>query len=246
MAGPTSHATLDYSTRERVAHAAFARPERLNSLSEEALDDLGEVVRNVQADTGVRALVISGSSEAFSVGLDDDLLEKAHGDPEYFENVLTRLAAACLSIESLDVPVVGQGTGRLERVVFGALTRVDGAVDRCEDPLRRCYAKEGENGVIARRRVELDGADVQQSLEQGLVGLDVLHPVQRRVLLLAREDPVTDVEAAVADRVNDRRTAHKADEQRDQEDSEEHRDRDAPACRELADHAAEHRETDPA
>jgi enoyl-CoA hydratase/carnithine racemase len=116
MAGPTSHATLDYSTRERVAHAVFARPERLNSLSEEAFDDLGDVVGNVQADLGVRALVISGSSEAFSVGLDDELLDKAYGDPEYFENVLTRLAAACLSIESLDVPVVAQVEGK----AFGA------------------------------------------------------------------------------------------------------------------------------
>ncbi|HEX2702636.1 MAG TPA: enoyl-CoA hydratase/isomerase family protein [Solirubrobacteraceae bacterium] len=112
MADPTSHTTLDYSTHERVAHAAFSRPERLNSLSEEALDDLGDVVRNVQADVGVRALVISGSSEAFSVGLDDELLEKAYGDPEYFENVLTRLAATCLSIESLDVPVVAQVAGK--------------------------------------------------------------------------------------------------------------------------------------
>jgi enoyl-CoA hydratase len=112
MAGPTSHGTLDYSTHGRVAHAVFARPESRNSLSEDALDDLGDVVRNVQADSGVRALVISGSSEAFSVGLDDDLLEKAYGDPEYFENVLTRLAAACLSIESLDVPVVAQVEGQ--------------------------------------------------------------------------------------------------------------------------------------
>jgi enoyl-CoA hydratase/carnithine racemase len=112
MAGPTSHATLNYSTRERVAHAVFSRPDRLNSLSEEALDDLGVVVRNVQADREVRALVISGEGDAFSVGLDDELLEKAYGDPEYFENVLTRLAAAFLSLESLDVPVVAQVGGK--------------------------------------------------------------------------------------------------------------------------------------
>jgi enoyl-CoA hydratase/carnithine racemase len=112
MAGPTSHATLNYSIRDRVAHATFARPEKLNSLSEEALDDLGVVVRNVQADNNVRALVISGDGEAFSVGLDDELLEKAYGDPEYFENVLTRLAAACLSLESLGVPVIAQMGGK--------------------------------------------------------------------------------------------------------------------------------------
>jgi enoyl-CoA hydratase/carnithine racemase len=112
MAGPTTLATLNFSIRGRVAHAVFSRPDTLNSLSEEALDDLGVVMRNVQGDPEVRALVISGEGDAFSVGLDDELLEKAYGDPEYFENVLTRLAAAFLSLESLDVPVVAQVSGQ--------------------------------------------------------------------------------------------------------------------------------------
>ncbi len=112
MAGSTSHSTLNYSTTERVARATLARPEQHNSLSEEALDDLGDVVRRVQEDREVRALVLAGDADAFSVGLDDDLLDKAHSDAEYFENVLTRLAAALLSLESLDVPVVAQVAGK--------------------------------------------------------------------------------------------------------------------------------------
>ncbi len=111
MAGSGSHATLNYSTSDHVAHASFARPERQNSLSEEALDDLGDVIRNVQGDTQIRTLVISGEGDAFSVGLDGELLERAYGDLEYFEHLLTRLAATCLSLEALEVPVIAQVGG---------------------------------------------------------------------------------------------------------------------------------------
>ena len=111
MAGSASHATLNYSTVDRVAYAVFSRPDRLNSLSEEALDDLGDVVQRVQADDEVRTLVISGEGEAFSVGLDDEMLGRAYADLEYFEHVLTRLAAACLSLEWLDVPVIAKVNG---------------------------------------------------------------------------------------------------------------------------------------
>jgi enoyl-CoA hydratase/carnithine racemase len=110
MAG-SSHATLDYSTRNRVAYATFVSGERHNSLSEQTLDDLNDVVARVQADAGVRVLVLAGDGEAFSVGLDHDLLAKAYGDLEYFEHILTRLAATCLSLEALDVPVIAKVNG---------------------------------------------------------------------------------------------------------------------------------------
>jgi enoyl-CoA hydratase/carnithine racemase len=106
-----SHATLNYRTSGRVAYATFARPDQQNSLTEEALDDINNVVASVQADSNVRTLVISGEGEAFSVGLADDLLDQAYGDLEYFEHVLTRLAATCLSLEALDVPVIAAVNG---------------------------------------------------------------------------------------------------------------------------------------
>jgi enoyl-CoA hydratase/carnithine racemase len=106
MAEPTSHATLNFATDGPVARAVFARPELRNSLSEEALDDIGDVLRSVQANGTVRALILSGEGDAFSAGLDDELLERAYADSEYFEHVLTRLAATCSSVESLEVPEI--------------------------------------------------------------------------------------------------------------------------------------------
>ena len=108
MADSATHATLNYATEGRVAQAVFVRPDRRNSLSEETFDDIGDVVRSVQANGTIRALVISGAGDAFSIGLDDELLERAYGDSEYFEHLLTRLAATCFSFESLEVPVIAK------------------------------------------------------------------------------------------------------------------------------------------
>jgi enoyl-CoA hydratase/carnithine racemase len=114
MASSPSHPTLDYSTHDRVAHATFARPTALNSITEQTLDDLNSVIASVQSDPYLRTLVLAGQGEAFSVGLDSELLDQAFGDLEYFEHVLTRLAAVCLSLEALDVPVIAavQGVAR--------------------------------------------------------------------------------------------------------------------------------------
>jgi enoyl-CoA hydratase/carnithine racemase len=111
MAETPTHRTLNFATDGRIARATFTRPASANSLSEEALDDIGDVLRSVQANGTIRVLVLAGEGEAFSSGLDDDLLERGYADPEYFEHVLTRLAATCFSLESLDVPVIAQVGG---------------------------------------------------------------------------------------------------------------------------------------
>lgn len=118
MANSASHATLDYSARDRVAYAAFARPELQNSLNEQALDDINDVVARVQADHHLRTLVLRGQGEAFSVGLDTELMATAFADLEYYEHVLTRVAATCLSLEALDVPVIAAVNGTASAAGF--------------------------------------------------------------------------------------------------------------------------------
>ncbi|HXR14110.1 MAG TPA: enoyl-CoA hydratase/isomerase family protein [Solirubrobacteraceae bacterium] len=118
MANPASHATLDFSVDDRVAYSTFARPEVGNSLSEQSLDDINDVVARVQRDQHLRALVIRGQGDAFCVGLDAELLASAFVDIEYYEHVLTRVAATCLSLEALEVPVVAAVNGIAREVGF--------------------------------------------------------------------------------------------------------------------------------
>ena len=114
MSTAASHATLDFFSSEHVAHARFTRPHEQNSLTEQALDDFNDVVASVQANPAIRVLVLRGEGDVFSNGLDATLLEHAVTDIEYFEHLLTRIAAIGLALESLEVPVIAavNGTAR--------------------------------------------------------------------------------------------------------------------------------------
>jgi enoyl-CoA hydratase/carnithine racemase len=96
--------SLDVEIRDRVAYVRFSTAEKLNSISEERIADLGKIIDLVK-------LTLTGSGRAFCVGLDLDLLKKAFSDLAYFENVLRRLQAALLELESLPVPVIAAVNG---------------------------------------------------------------------------------------------------------------------------------------
>jgi enoyl-CoA hydratase/carnithine racemase len=113
-----SHATLDYSVNGRVAYATLCLPDRDNAVTEQTLDDVNDIVARVQQDTSLRVLVLSGQGDAFSVGIDPELLARLHADLEYYEHVLTRVAALGLSLESLEVPVVAAVNGTAADVGF--------------------------------------------------------------------------------------------------------------------------------
>jgi enoyl-CoA hydratase len=58
---------------ERVEQAAVVtldRPERLNALDWEAFEELDETYASLDADPGVRAIVVTGAGRGFSAGLD--------------------------------------------------------------------------------------------------------------------------------------------------------------------------------
>ena len=85
--------TLDLVREGRTAWIRFTRPDQLNSLSEDVLSDLNAALDVVEADTGIRALVITGAGKAF------------------FESVLTRLGALCTRLESLPVVTIAAVNG---------------------------------------------------------------------------------------------------------------------------------------
>lgn len=75
------------------------------------LQSLPPVLRRVREDPDVKALVVSGAGEAFCIGLDIGLLERAFDDPGYFRDVLDRFKRILLDLESLPVPVVAAVNG---------------------------------------------------------------------------------------------------------------------------------------
>ena len=118
MADQASHATLDYSVGDRVAYATLCLPETGNAFTEQTLDDLNDMVARVQNDASVRALVLRGQGDAFSSGIDPEMLAALYADLEFYEHVLTRVAALGLSLEALDVPVIAAVNGLATEVGF--------------------------------------------------------------------------------------------------------------------------------
>jgi enoyl-CoA hydratase/carnithine racemase len=103
--------SLSYEVRERVARVTFTTPDTLNSISEDRIADLQQVLREVRADASVRALSITGSGRAFCVGLDFGLLAKAFADIGYFESVVRRFNGVLMDLEELPIPVIAAVNG---------------------------------------------------------------------------------------------------------------------------------------
>jgi len=71
-------ATLLFERREHVAHVTLNRPDRLNALSLQLVEDLRAAAAAIEADREIRAVLLTGAGRAFSSGADlmrDDFLE---------------------------------------------------------------------------------------------------------------------------------------------------------------------------
>ena len=100
-AGPIS-----YDVRERIGYLTLQRPAALNAIDEEMLAALEDVVPVIRDDESAKALVLTGSGDAFCVGLDIELLGRCFDDTAYFRRILDRFKLLLLGIEDLPIPVV--------------------------------------------------------------------------------------------------------------------------------------------
>jgi enoyl-CoA hydratase/carnithine racemase len=100
-----------YEVRDRIGYATLNRPAALNAIDESVLFSLAGILAGVAADERVKALVVTGAGDAFCVGLDIGLLDRAFAEPPYFRDVLERLKQLLLDLERLPVPTVAAVNG---------------------------------------------------------------------------------------------------------------------------------------
>jgi enoyl-CoA hydratase len=62
--------TILYETSERVARITLNRPERVNAMNQQMLDDIGRALDLAERDHDVRVLLVTGAGTAFSSGFD--------------------------------------------------------------------------------------------------------------------------------------------------------------------------------
>jgi enoyl-CoA hydratase len=97
--------SIIYEPRDSIAIVRLNRPEKMNALSGEMLDELGRLFARVGQGLDVRAVILTGEGErAFSAGTDISELE--HLDVEGARRASARGQAACEQIERCPVPVI--------------------------------------------------------------------------------------------------------------------------------------------
>ena len=100
---------------ERSGHSALItlnRPEKLNALSAELREELGEALREAQADDAVRVVVITGAGRGFCSGA--DLTGTAPTPPDSQNELLDEygwVGRQAMSIYQLDKPVIAAVNG---------------------------------------------------------------------------------------------------------------------------------------
>jgi enoyl-CoA hydratase len=96
--------------RDSVAIVRLNRHEKLNALSREMLDDLGQAFRKLENDPNVRAVILTGAREgAFSAGT--DIAELTAIDKEAASEVSRRGQTLCDQIAKCVVPVIAAVSG---------------------------------------------------------------------------------------------------------------------------------------
>ena len=111
MSETTTSAPVLTDVHDGVQTITLNQPAKFNALSSAMLQNLGEVLRSVERDDGVRALVLTGAGSAFSSGA--DLTEFTFGDgaPDAGEVLRRRYSPLVTRMHAMEKPVLAAING---------------------------------------------------------------------------------------------------------------------------------------
>lgn len=165
----TTHVSC--TVEDGIAHVRLDRPDKLNALTLDTLDDLVRTARWLRHDKTLRAVVLSGEGDAFCAGLDFASVMRS---PAAIVGALlpvpwrgtNRFQEACWAWRRLPVPVIAAVHGHC----YGGGLQIALAADfRFATPDSRWSVLEGRWGLIpdmsgVRSLSELVGIDVAKKL----------------------------------------------------------------------------------
>ncbi|MDY6833597.1 MAG: enoyl-CoA hydratase/isomerase family protein [Chloroflexota bacterium] len=105
--------TILLEKETNVAKIILNRPDKLNALSPELIEDLIHAMSDVEADNNTRAIVVTGAGRAFSAGGDvqKDILPLSEKSPSEFMSYMTRAAVLYRMIFDINKPVIAAVNG---------------------------------------------------------------------------------------------------------------------------------------
>ena len=103
---------LQISVTDHVAHVQLNRPDKLNAVDKAMFDELGTAGEQVAAESGVRAVVLSGAGDNFCSGIDvslfggsEPVVDAASLAPLY-GRIANRFQNAVIAWRQCPVPVI--------------------------------------------------------------------------------------------------------------------------------------------
>ena len=89
-----------------VATIRLNRPDAMNALNPDLLEEFSAAVTDVEGDDGIKALVIRGEGRAFCAGADLTYFETAFTDAAMLDVFLSRMNTLLFKLEALPIPVI--------------------------------------------------------------------------------------------------------------------------------------------
>lgn len=102
-----SYENIIVETRGKVGLVTLNRPEALNALNKDLIDELSEALSTFDKDEGIGCIVLTGSEKAFAAGADI----KAMADNEYVDTYLTDFLANWDDVTRVRKPVIAAVAG---------------------------------------------------------------------------------------------------------------------------------------
>jgi enoyl-CoA hydratase/carnithine racemase len=118
--------TVRTSTDDQVLYVTLDGPGSMNSLTPPVLQELDDAIAVVERDRSLRAIVITGTGKAFSVGMDIDFLGECFADPAgVFLPFIRRFHEVLLRLENCGVPSIAVVNGLARAGGFELLLACD-------------------------------------------------------------------------------------------------------------------------
>lgn len=110
-----------------VGFVTLDRPESMNTFTTELAADLDEALVALDEDDDVRAIVVDGAGDAFSMGIDVNA-HREHDSEEAYERWVSRMEDPFLTIADVGTPVIAAAHGYAVANGLGLVAAADLAV----------------------------------------------------------------------------------------------------------------------
>jgi enoyl-CoA hydratase len=102
---------LKFRIDDAVARLHLNRPDSLNAINGELLDEMDDALAIIEADRTVKVAVISGAGRAFCSGADLKTVLRLLGDMPRYIDYLYQLTEVFVRLERLPIPTIAQVHG---------------------------------------------------------------------------------------------------------------------------------------